>query len=56
MKLHHLAFRIGDGTHGSPSCMGGGRGGPWNVASGRFAPTDEEVTCLKCLDHLTRPN
>lgn len=51
--LHALAFKIGNGKYAWPVCRG--RGGPYHVESGRFAADPENVTCLRCLDRLTRP-
>jgi hypothetical protein len=49
---HALAFVIGEGQYGWPVCFG--TRGPVNLATGRLTE-GQDVTCLKCLDHLTRP-
>lgn len=52
--LHALAFTIGGGTYAWSECSG--RGGPWHVKDPRWATDVEAVTCLRCLDILTRPD
>lgn len=53
VRRHALRFAIGDGRYAWPECSG--RGGPWPIASARFTDDPEQVTCLRCLDILTRP-
>lgn len=48
---HLLAFGIGDGRFGWPVCVS--TRGPKSVDTMETDP--ERVTCLKCLDHYTRP-